>query len=93
MYKKITQAKSVEDLCDALRVEYTEKLGSAPSRGAKSVVAMAADRIDLADEFLIVAKQTPRVEVKKINIHVVKDSPSKDFVVQREGTNRNALTA
>jgi prolyl-tRNA editing enzyme YbaK/EbsC (Cys-tRNA(Pro) deacylase) len=83
----------VKDLCEALQVEYTEKLGDAPSRGAKSVVAKAADRMDHSDLFLIVAKQSQRVEVKKSNVHVVEDSPSKDFVIQTEGANRNALTA
>jgi hypothetical protein len=31
--------------------------------------------------------------VKKNNVHVVENSPSKDFVIQTEGINRNALTA
>lgn len=93
MYKKVTQAKSVKDLGDALQVEYTEKLGDVPSRGAKSVVAKAADRTTHSDMFLIVAKQSQRVEAKKNNVHVVEDSPSKDFVIQTDGSNRNALTA
>jgi hypothetical protein len=93
VYKKVTQAKSMKDLCEALQVEYTEKLGDAPSRGAQSAVAKAADRLNHLNLFLMVAKQSQRVEVKMNNVHVVEDSPSKDFVIQTEGTNRNALTA
>lgn len=45
MYEKIKRAKGTKDLCDALGMEYTEKLSDVPSRGKKSVVAKAADRI------------------------------------------------
>jgi len=93
LYKRITQAKSLRDLCDALDVEYREKLGDSPSRGASSVVVKAADRIPPYRAYLILANETPRVEVKKNNVHRVKDSPSKGFVAGTPGFNGNALTA
>jgi hypothetical protein len=92
LYKKVTQAKSMKDLCDALQVEYTEKLGDAPSRGANSTVARAADCILLSSPYLIVANQSQRVEVKKINVRSVSDDPStKGFHIGNERLNRNAL--
>ena len=47
LYEKIKRAKGVKDLCEALGMEYTEKLSDAPSRGEKSIAAKAADRIRL----------------------------------------------
>jgi hypothetical protein len=44
MYEQVKCAKGVKDLCDALGLEYAEKLLDAPSRGDKSAAAKAANR-------------------------------------------------
>jgi len=83
----------MRDLCNALDVEYREKLGDSPSRGASSAVVKAADRIPSSRAFLILASQTQRVDAKKNNVHRVEDSASKGFVAGTPGFNGNALTA
>jgi hypothetical protein len=45
IYKIVTQAKSMSDLCDALQVEFSAKFSDVVSRGEKSVVAKAAEGI------------------------------------------------
>jgi len=65
LYQQVTRAKSLKDLCDALHVEYTEKLSNIPSRGEKSLAAKAAE-----------GKQIPRQETKRTKLRGVSDSTS-----------------
>jgi hypothetical protein len=45
IHKKVTQAKNIKDMCEALQVEYAEKYTDVVSRGEKSAVAKAAEGI------------------------------------------------
>lgn len=56
LYSKVTQAKTVKDLCAALQVEYTEKLSDVPSRGEDSASARAADSSSLNSWLLTIVK-------------------------------------
>jgi hypothetical protein len=45
IYRQITSAKSIQDLCNALQMDYRVKLSDVKSRGENSTVAKAADGI------------------------------------------------
>lgn len=47
MYEQVKRARGVKDLCDALGVEYLERLSDAPSRGENTAAAKAANRMVL----------------------------------------------
>lgn len=51
VYQEVCRAKSVKDLCDALEMDYTERLADVPSRGEKSQVARAAEGNLLTAQF------------------------------------------
>ena len=83
MYQQVTRAKTVKDLCDALHVDYTEKLTDIPSRGEKSVAAKAAE-----------GRQVQRQETKPAKLRGLSDeSPAPDFMGGNEGIKGSALTA
>jgi len=95
IYEKVTRAKSYKDLCDALQVEYTEKLSDVPSRGEKSNAAKAADRnFHLHSKANRVAKPTQRSESKQNQLRgVPKDTVSQAYTIETGKLNPGAMTA
>ena len=81
IYQQVCRAKSVKDLCDALQVEYTEKLADVPSRGENSVAAKAADG----------GKTSYRPDAKVNKLRGVSNEASRGIIIGTDEMKQGAL--